>query len=154
MVSSVFAAYYLADEGLWPKSWPKELEPLRKQARTFEGPEQPLLHYAIPFTKRDEFESAWPHLLKIKSKGAPIVLRRAPSFWLDDKATAGACVHTPSAGEAPIADGKDVKGNWEKTIYIELVVDGAIIDLMHPHWLFVGRMSICDASECARSISP
>ena len=27
------------------------------------------------------------------------------------------------------ADGKDSKGNWEKTIYIELIVDGANIDL-------------------------
>ena len=88
-----------------------------------------MLHYAIPFTKRDEFESAWPHLLKVKSKGAPIVLRRGPSFWLGDKATAGVCVHTPPAGEDPIADGKDAKGNWEKTIFIELIVDGEIIDL-------------------------
>jgi hypothetical protein len=119
----------VTDQGKWPKSWPAELEPLRKQARTFEGPKQPYLHYAIPFTKRDEFESAWPHLLKIKSKGAPIVLRRGPSFWLGDKATAGVCVHTPPAGEAPITDGKDAKGNWDKTIYIELIVDGEIIDL-------------------------
>jgi len=129
LVSTAYALYSVADTGTWPKSWPAELEPLRKQSRTFEGPKQPLLHYAIPFTKRDEFESAWPHLLKIKSKGAPIVLRRAPSFWLGDKATAGVCVHTPPTGEAPIADGKDAKGNWEKTISIELIVDGEIIDL-------------------------
>ena len=127
--SSASASYDVVDKGFWPESWPKELEPLRKQARTFEGPKQPYLHYAIPFTKRDEFESAWPHLLKIKSKGAPIVLRRGPSFWLGDKVTAGVCVHTPPAGEAPIADGKDAKGSWEETIYIELIVDGEIIDL-------------------------
>ena len=48
---------------------------------------------------------------------------------MGDKATAGVCVHTPPAGEAPIADGKDAKGNWEKTIYIELIVDGNIVDL-------------------------
>jgi len=133
LVSSVYAIYTVTDTGTWPKSWPAELEPLRKQARTFEGPKQPLQHHAIPFTKRDEFESAWPHLLKVKSKGAPIVLRRAPSFWLGDKATAGVCVHTPPAGEAPIADGKDAKGNWEETIYIELIVDGEIIDLNRIH---------------------
>ena len=129
LVSSVYAMYSVADTGTWPKSWPAELEPLRKQARTFDGPHFSYQHYAIPFTKRDEFESAWPYLLKIKSKGAPIVLRRGPSFWLGDKATAGVCVHTPPVGEAPIADGKDSKGNWEKTIYIELIVDGANIDL-------------------------
>ena len=129
LVSSVDADYTWTDQGTWPKSWPAEMEPLRKQSRTFEGPTLPLLHHAIPFTKRDEFESAWPHLLKIKSQGAPIVLRRGPSFWLGDKATAGVCVHTPPAGQDPIADGKDAKGNWEKTIYIELIVDGEIIDL-------------------------
>jgi hypothetical protein len=26
-------------------------------------------------------------------------------------------------------DGKDAKGNWEQTIYIELIVDGEVIDL-------------------------
>ncbi len=129
LVGSAHALYLVADTGLWPKSWPAELEPLRKQARTLEGPLEPYLHYAIPFTKREEFETAWPHLLKVKSNGAPIILRRGPSFWLGDKATAGVCVHTPPAGQDPIADGKDAKGNWEKTIYIELIVDGAIIDL-------------------------
>jgi len=40
-VSSVHADYGVTDKGTWPKSWPKELEPLRKQARTFEGPRLP-----------------------------------------------------------------------------------------------------------------
>ena len=48
-----------------------------EQARTLEGPLRPLLNYAIPFTKREEFESAWPHLLKVKSPGAPIVCARS-----------------------------------------------------------------------------
>jgi hypothetical protein len=43
------------------------MEPLRKQSRTLEGPKQPLLHHAIPFTDRANFESAWQHLLKVKS---------------------------------------------------------------------------------------
>src|SRR5262245_10971948 len=80
-VSSAYADSGVTDNGTWPKSWPVELESLRKSARTLEGPLQPLLHYAIPFTKREEFESAWPLLLKVKSKGAPIVLVRGPSFW-------------------------------------------------------------------------
>lgn len=104
------------------------MEPLRKQSRTLEGPKQPLLHHAIPFTDRAYFESAWQHLLKVKSKGAPIVLRRDPSFWIDGK-SAGVCIHTPPKGEVPIVDGKDAKGNWEQTIYIELIVDGEIIEL-------------------------
>lgn len=128
-VCSVYADYLVSDQGTWPKSWPAELEPLRKQARSLEGPLAPLLHYAISFKKREEFEAAWPHLLKVKTKGAPIVLRRGPSFWLGKEKNAGVCVHTPPEGQAPIADGNDAEGNWEKTIYIELIADGEIVDL-------------------------
>ncbi|HWE36389.1 MAG TPA: hypothetical protein VG406_07425 [Isosphaeraceae bacterium] len=126
---SVSADYGVSDRGTWPRSWPKELEPLRKQARTLEGNTVLLLHYAIPFTNRDAFEAAWPHLLKVKSQGAPILLRRGPSFWLGNGSNAGVCIHTPPKGEAPIADAKKAGGRWEQTIYIELIVDGEIIDL-------------------------
>ncbi len=126
---SVYADYTVFNSGTWPENWPKELEPLRKQSRTLEGPLQPLLHYAIPFTNPEEFEAAWPHLLKVKTKGAPLVLRRGPSFWLDDKKSAGVCIHTPPEGQAPNTDIKAVKGDWEQTIYIELIVDGTIVDL-------------------------
>jgi hypothetical protein len=128
-VCSVYADYLVSNSGEWPASWPKELEPLRKQSRTLEGPLQPLLHHAIPFGKREEFEAAWPHLLKVKTNGAPVVLRRGPSSWLDDEKDVGVCVHTPPEGQAPNTDIKAVNGNWEQTIYIELIIDGNIIDL-------------------------
>ena len=112
----LFAEYGFENKGSWPDSWPKELDGLRKQSRTYEGPKRPLLHYAIPFTKRESFEAAWPHILKVKSKGESIVLRRAPSFWLGGDSNAGVCIHTPAKGEAG-------------TIYIELIVDGQIVDL-------------------------
>jgi hypothetical protein len=127
--STALADYSVENKGSWPENWPKELEPLRKQAQTLEGPLLPLLHYAIPFTAREEFESAWPHLLKVTTPGAPIVLRRGPSFWLGAKATAGVIVHTPPAGEAAPADAKSVGDRTEKTIYVELIVDGQIVDL-------------------------
>jgi hypothetical protein len=125
----LYADYTVEERGSWPESWPKELEGLREQSRTFEGPLQPLLHYAIPFTKREAFEAAWPHLLKVKSQGASIVLRRGRSFWLGDKSNAGVCIHTPPAGEAPLADADKARGRSERTIYIELIVDGEIVDL-------------------------
>ena len=128
-VYSVYVDYSVSNTGDWPESWPKEMESLRKQSRTLEGPTQLFLHYAIPFTKREEFEAAWPHLLKVKTKGAPVVLRRGPSFWLDGEKVVGVCVHTPPKGEAPNTDIKAVNGNWEQTIYIELIVDGNIVDL-------------------------
>ncbi len=128
-VCPLFADYTVENRGAWPNDWPKELEPLRKQSQTLEGPLRPLRHYAIPFTKRDDFESAWPQILKIKSKGAPIVLRRGPSFWLGEETNAGVCIHTPPKGEAPVAGDKITGGRWEETIYIELIVDGEIVDL-------------------------
>ena len=124
----VYADYGVTDRGEWPKSWPKELEGLRKQSRTLEGPKVLLLHYAIALTQREAFEEAWPHLLKVKTHRAPIVLRRGPSFWLD-RGDAGVWIHTPPAGETPVADAKEAGGQWERMIHIELIVDGEFVDL-------------------------
>jgi hypothetical protein len=128
-VCPLLADYSVEDRGSWPDNWPKELDALRNQSRTLEGPLAPLLHYAIPFTKRESFEAAWPHLLKVKSRGAPIVLKRGPSFWFEGESTVGVCVHTPPEGEAPIADGSKAGGRWERTIYLEVIVDGQMVDL-------------------------
>jgi hypothetical protein len=128
----VYADYSVADKGTWPKSWPKELEPLRKQARTLEGPLVLFLHYEIPFTKRDQFESAWPYLLKVKSKGAPVILVRAPKTGFFQVKPGGVFIHSPPAGtanpEAPI-DSTNTRERWMWTTYIELVDDGKIVDL-------------------------
>ncbi len=135
--SAVFALYDVSDEGTWPKTWPKELEPLRKQARTLVGPEALQSHYEIPFTKRAEFEAAWPYLLKVKSKGAPIILVRAPKTDFMEVKPAGVLIHSPPPGqnenpdtpEAPIPGVINVRERWMNTTYIELVVDGNIVDL-------------------------
>jgi hypothetical protein len=95
--SAVYADYSVWDKGMWPESWPKEMEPLRKQSRTFEGPKVLFLHYLIPFTKREDFESAWPHLLKVKSKGAPIILVRGPKTDFFEVKPAGVHIHSPPA---------------------------------------------------------
>ncbi len=129
------ALYDVSDKGEWPKTWSKELEPLRAQAKTFVGPTVQARHYAIPFTKRDAMEAAWPELLKAKSPGAPIVLRRGQSFFLG-KASAGVVVHSPPEGqhknpktpEAPIEGLQGVQRFMNMT-YIELLVDGDIVDL-------------------------
>jgi hypothetical protein len=132
-----YALYTVGNRGDWPKSWPGELEPLRKQARTLVGPVAPQRHYAIPFTKRDELETAWPHILKVKSKGAPIILVRGPNFYLGENRKAGVVVHCPPVGqadnpatpEAPIPGQTNARITWMNTTYIELVVDGDIVDL-------------------------
>jgi len=112
------ADYSVTGKGTWPKSWPKDLEPLRKQSSTFEGPLDAHQHYAIPFTKQEEFESAWPHILKVKSKGAPLRMVRGPNVFLGEHIKAGVVVHCPPPRQAD-----------NPATYIELVVDGSIVDL-------------------------
>jgi hypothetical protein len=128
--STAYAEYGVTDTGTWPKSWPAELEPLRKQSRTLEGPAAPNQHYAIRFTKREEFESAWPHILNVKSKGAAVILVRGPNFFLGKDNKAGVVVHCPPAGQAdnPNTPGAPRPDRLNST-YIELIVDGEIVDL-------------------------
>ena len=134
--STALALYEVNDSGVWPTTWPKELEHLRKQSRTLTGPEVLLRHYEIPFASREEFEAAWPHLLKVKSAGAPIILRRAPDDWLGFPIKAGVRVHTPPEGtdkravpEEPLPGQSSVHATWMRTSYIELIVDGNVVDL-------------------------
>jgi len=135
--SAAFGLYLVNNEGTWPKSWPKELEPLRKQSRTLEGPIGAERHYLIPFTQRDQFESAWPHLLKVKSKGAPIFLVRGPKTDFFEVKPAGVVVFAPSAQADKRADLEEPLGGtwpnartrWMNTTFIELAVDGDIVDL-------------------------
>lgn len=131
--SAARADYSVSDKGAWPESWPKELEPLRKQSRTLVGPLVPNWHHQIPFTKREEFEAAWPHLLKVKSKGAPIILVRAPKTDFMKIEPAGVLIHTPPAGarnaETPIPGQDNPRTTWMNASFIELVVDGQIVDL-------------------------
>lgn len=125
MGSAAWALYSVSDRGLWPESWPKELEPLRKQAHTFEGPLLPDHFHAIAFTTREEFEAAWPHLLKVKSTEAPIRLQRGKNFFLGD-AKAGVVVYCP-APRSPDPAAKDTQER--DAARIDLIVDGEIVDL-------------------------
>ncbi len=134
------AVYSVAEEGKWPESWPAELDGLRKTSTTFVGPMIDAQHFAIPFERRDAFEAAWPHILATKTKGAPIILVRASpkKFFLERP---GVVIHTPPEGtdrtkhaERPLGGhGADepvnARGQWMWTNYIELVVDGEVVDL-------------------------
>jgi hypothetical protein len=133
---SAYALYSVDNQGTWPKSWPKELEPLRKQSRTLRGSLADLTSYEIPFTKREDFESAWPHILKVKSQGAPVVLLRAPDRSLGTLIKAGVRIPCPPpqpkngvTPPAPIPGTTNLRERWLWTTYIELVVDGDIVDL-------------------------
>lgn len=119
-VCSVYALYQVTNEGTWPKNWPKELEPLRKQARTLVHSQLGI--HEIPFTSRDEFEAAWPHVLAVKSKKAPLILLSSPDKRLGE-IKAGVRILSPLTGtlvtpqgtryppgaESAIPDGKFLK---------------------------------------------
>lgn len=73
---SAHALWSASDVGRWPETWPKELEPLRKQAKSYTGSSVNRTFHEIQFKSREEFEAAWPHLLKVKDANAPIFLSR------------------------------------------------------------------------------
>jgi hypothetical protein len=132
------AEWAVFDKGAWPDIWPKALEPLRKQSSTIRGGGgvYDLSIHHIPFKDRDAFEAAWPELLKVKTKGAPLVLVRSPNtHWHFGQTKAGALIHTPSPNAKikepaePYEPRGDVVTRWWHTIYIELIVDGDIVDL-------------------------
>jgi hypothetical protein len=138
----VRADYGVINRGEWPADWPRELEPLRKQARTLDGPKGPLLHYAIPFENREQFEAAWPHILKISPKGSSLVLRRGANFFLGEKSAAGVVIHCPecAAGEgaakgvgqgAVKSKSRPAEENSppRQEITIDVIVDGNVVDL-------------------------
>ncbi len=131
----VYALYEIAYEGVWPKSWPKELEPLRKQSRTISGPEFGPTVYEIPFANREDFESAWPHILKLKSKGASVILLRGlhTKFKLIPwpAVKTGVRIVTPSGPYPPgyAEQAKKAGVTLRTATDIELVVDGEIVDL-------------------------
>ena len=67
--STASAAWEFTTTGAWPQTWPKGLEPLRKHSSTIRGSQADLIIHHIPFTKRDQFEAAWPLCLAVKTKG-------------------------------------------------------------------------------------
>ena len=83
VVSSEYAESVGSPGGTWPKSWPNELEPLRKQAWTWVQGQVENTACDIPFANREEFECAWPYILSLKSEGAPITLRRGPHLRVE-----------------------------------------------------------------------
>ena len=134
--SVVHALYEVSDKGEWPTTWPKELEPLRKQATTLVGPMAAHEHYLIPFTNREQFEAAWPYFLKVKTKGAPIILVRGPKTDFMELKPAGLLIHAPPKGtdrrvnrEQPIPAQDNPQVRWMNTTYFELAMDGKIVDL-------------------------
>jgi hypothetical protein len=97
-VFSVYALYEVTNKGAWPKNWPKELETLRKQSRSLVHTQYAI--HEIPFTSRAEFEAAWPHILAVKSKEAPLILLSSPNSYrnMGEPIKAGVRIPSPLTG--------------------------------------------------------
>jgi hypothetical protein len=77
---ATFAVTRIEETGRWPQSWPKELEPLRQNARTICT--ATMIHediYEIHFKDRDTFERSWPILLGLKSKKGQLTFLKVAS---------------------------------------------------------------------------
>ena len=98
-----WALVEMANTGLWPADWPEELEPFRERATTIGvGTGLQMNIYQIPFETQEEFQSVWPAILDLKSKGGTLTLRyvgsEAPGW--PNCSNEGPCVriHAPSGG--------------------------------------------------------
>src|SRR5207249_964 len=76
------------------------------------------------------------HLLKVKSKGAPIILVRGPRTDFFEIKPAGVLIQSPPARiaklanlEIPLPGQMDIRTKWSNATFIELVVDGVVVDL-------------------------
>src|ERR1035441_8595001 len=107
MVCAVgFSLVMVEGRGTWPLSWPKELDSLRDRARTVgvaNGVQENV--YEIPFYNREEFERAWPYIVALKSKGAPVILEGSSSTYHGRALTSGVRVLWPAGGAVGLPDG-------------------------------------------------
>ncbi len=91
-----YAAWSIRNSGTWPEDWPKQLEPLRNQSRTYSHMSEEV--YEIPFSDREEFESVWPHILAVKGPEAPITLLSSPDDEFPRTVEAGVRIRAPLTG--------------------------------------------------------
>ena len=121
--SLCFGMMTWSDRGSWPDSWPKELERYRKQSKSYgvaHGIQENV--YEIHFKKREEFERAWPHILKLKTKGGHLILERSPSTYSVSGSTAetGVRILWPSGGSSGSPDGKMLRTGPPWPDYLKL----------------------------------
>jgi len=126
-IGSCEALVFSRDEGTWPKTWPAELEPLRKSSRSIgiaTGLQQNI--YEIPIPDQVTFDKVWPAVLKIRTPGSPLTLYRTetppPKAWGDllSNKRAAIRIYGPSGGYTSKGDSHGQK----KPDLEQLVKDG------------------------------
>ena len=125
LVQTASALVVTSEKGTWPKDWPKEMEPLRKSARTIDiGTLIQQKIYEIRFSDRETFERVWPVLLKLKTPEAPLALYQKtsdpPKMWgsLLSNATAAVRIYAPSGDYSvnPKIDPIESRENFKKVL--------------------------------------
>ena len=107
---TAYALVSVDSKGRWPSTWPKELEPFRAHSTTIgvaNGTQETI--YEISFQTREEFEKAWPFILTLKSKGAPIVFESSPAKLVNLETFSGVRIFCPSESRSSFADGANLK---------------------------------------------
>lgn len=107
-----FARMLTTNVGTWPDSWPKELDQFRGQAKSMQVSHSIQENvYEIRFESRQEFDRAWTHILKLKTKGAPLIIDGAPSYYpvSGTTAEAGVRILAPSLGGSLSAAAPDTE---------------------------------------------
>jgi hypothetical protein len=117
-LSPAGALVFTDQAGRWPADWPRELEPYREHAQTIgiaTGLQMDI--YQITFATPDEFEQAWPAILKVKSKGGTLTLYQVgsdPPTWPSCSNDAPCVrIYAPSGGVVsfePPPQGADAAG--------------------------------------------
>ena len=112
--SLCFALIMTDGVGRWPQSWPEELESLRKQSKTIQvahGIKETV--FEIPFNSQEQFEKAWPYILEVKSKGAPLIIEKSPSTYKvsGSKMGTGVRILCPSGGSCGLPGGVQLQAS-------------------------------------------
>ena len=102
-----FGLVTTTEHGHWSLQWwPVELERYRAQARSvFVGTGIQENVHEIPFHTREDFEEAWPHILKLRSNGSRLIIEKGPSTFFKSTVLAGVRVLCPSGGISETPDG-------------------------------------------------
>lgn len=121
------SAILIVGRGNWPATWPKELGPLRQRSQTVAGPSLAHQVHSIPFAKREDFEAAWPHLLKVKTPGTSIILRKSRAAQDGKGRWIGVRIESDPQGQPSAEQLKT--GQRDDRVTLTLYVDGEVVDL-------------------------
>ena len=153
--SFCFALVTISNTGTWPDSWPQELEQYRKQSKSI-GVAHAIQENAheIHFQKRENFERAWPHILGLKTPGAPLILERSPSTYHVSGSTAetGVRILCPAPGRCYTPEGKMLETGppWPKCVKLPSGGLPEYVVIQDGQWVAFDGANRCQSRHRAR----